>query len=99
MKKFVGVILVLTMLMSVMASLGVSAATLSADAPEMNVNLMPNSDLEEIGEDGYPVNIQAYRGWEGGFVTHVTDDTHSGKSAIKVATEEGGHNAWANMQA
>lgn len=99
MKKITGLILALTMLMSVIGTLGVSAATLSKDAPEMNVNLMKNSGLEEVRENGYPVNVEAYRGWEGGFVTYVTDDTHSGNGAVKVATEEGGHNAWANMQA
>ncbi len=98
MKKLMGIILALAMLVSVMGTLCVSAATLSENAPKLNVDFMENGGFEEVDENGYPVGVEAYKGWEGGHAVYETEDVHSGNGALRVQTDVWGHDPWANVQ-
>lgn len=98
MKKLMGLILAVMMLVSVMGTLCVSAATLSENAPELGVDFMKNGGFEEVDENGIPVGVEAYKGWEGGFASYETEDVHSGNGALKVQTDVWGHDPWANVQ-
>lgn len=61
-------------------------------------NLLKNGDMEIIGEDGFPVNIDAHGGWNKNKVTLETEVVHSGKYAAKIETSDGG-NPWVRAQA
>lgn len=94
MKKIIGIILAMVMLVTV---LPVSAAKLSDNAPKADINYMKNGGFEELAENGFPVGVGAYAGLGAGYVKTETENVHSGKNAIRITTEWG-KNAFASMQ-
>ncbi len=62
-------------------------------------NLFENGDMETLGEDGFPVKVDAHGGgWNQDKVTLETEEVYSGKYAAKISTQDGG-SPWIRLQA
>ncbi len=57
-------------------------------------NYLQNPGFEELNADGSPVNWEAYKGWDGGFV-RVTDNAYSGNRAVVIS---GDGSPWVNTK-
>ncbi len=93
------VLLVLSLFTGVLADEQNVAAELVKLRPAIGAdNLLANGDMETIGEDGFPVKVDAHGGWNVNKVTLETQEVHSGNYAAKIETSDGG-SPWVRVQA
>lgn len=77
-------VLCIALLASLMGAFSVSAADVSPK------ELIANGGFEDIGKDGIPTgDWQAYKGWDGGYVSLEKNMVYAGKYSIKIENKTG----------
>jgi len=100
MKRTLGIILAIMMLMTTCVS--VSAAELRDDAPPTGVDFMQNGSFEEVTEtDGVTAidGVAAWNGWEHGVVSSTKEEAHTGERSMKISQVAGEYqHPWARIE-